>query len=35
MGAGCVWEDVGGPVGGNSLRIPLSPGQVFLRVQGQ
>jgi hypothetical protein len=35
MGAACVWEDVGGPVTTNSMRLSCGPGNVFLRVRGQ
>ena len=31
----CSWENVGEPVQPNSLRIPFSPGNRFLRVRGQ
>jgi hypothetical protein len=29
------WENVGEPVQANSMRIPVGPGNLFLRVRGQ
>lgn len=35
LSATSSWENVGEPVQTNSVRIPLSPGTLFLRVRGQ
>jgi hypothetical protein len=35
LGATSSWENVGEPVQANSMRIPLVPGNLFLRVRGQ
>ena len=35
LGPTNVWENVGEPVPTNSVRVPLGPGNVFLRVRGQ
>jgi len=29
------WQDVGAPIMGNSISLPIGPGTMFLRVRGQ
>ena len=35
LGGTASWENVGEPVQANSMRIPLGPGNLFVRVRGQ
>jgi hypothetical protein len=35
LGDPASWEDLGGPVQTNSMRIPIGPGTLLLRVRGQ
>lgn len=35
LGTADSWENVGDPVQANSMRVPLEPGNLFLRVRGQ